>query len=142
MATVPVFFYGSYMSRQVLAEVGLRPDRLEAARLDGYEITIGALANLVDSPGAAVWGVVATATHDELERLYAHAQNVLGGVYLPRPVLVTTDAGEVEPALCYVADDLPQGNASAAYVERILEPARELGFPEEYIERLESFLPR
>ena len=103
--------------------------------------TIGPLANVRPSEGATVWGVVATLTHAELDRLYAHARNVLGGEYLPHPVLVATASRPAEPALCYVADELRQGPASADYVGRIVAPARKLGFPGEYIERLESFLP-
>ncbi|MCP4201074.1 MAG: gamma-glutamylcyclotransferase [bacterium] len=135
------FFYGSYINRSVLREVDLVPDRFEVARLDDYDISIRPLANVFESKGQTVWGVVASAGDQELERLYAHALEVLGGIYLPRLVPVSTGSETIEAALCYVADSLPEAPASADYVHRILAPARELGFPEEYIERLESFLP-
>lgn len=136
-----VFFYGSYINRSVLREVELEPARFEVARLDGYDISIGPLANVHKAEGKTVWGVLASATQDELDHLYAHARNVLGGVYEPQLVPVTTLSGRVEAALCYVAESLPKAPASADYVGRIVRPARELGFPAEYIERLESFLP-
>jgi hypothetical protein len=138
---VAVFFYGSYMSHRVLAEAGLFPERLEAAVLDGFDIVIRPLANLVRSDGCSVYGLLTVATHRELERLYAHARDVLGGVYLPHPVVVTTLAGQSVPALCYIAASLEPKPASSDYVDRIVGPAREHGFPASYISRLESFRP-
>lgn len=138
---VVTFFYGSYINPAVLREVDLVPDRIEVARLPGFDIEIRPLANLVPSELHSVYGILATATHAELERLYSHARDVLGGVYLPRAVLAQTLLGQVEPALCYVAPSLPAAQASSEYVGRIVEPARSYGFPDWYVRRLESFLP-
>jgi hypothetical protein len=135
------FFYGSYMNFAVLGEVGLAPERWEVARLGGFDIVIRPRANLVRSAEHCVYGIVATATHRELERLYAHAQDVLGEVYLPEAVLVETLAGTWRPALCYLAPAMEPRPAAADYVERIIAPARAHGFPEWYIRRLESFRP-
>jgi hypothetical protein len=135
------FFYGSYMNPAVLVENGIRPDRLVVARLPGYDIRIEPRANLLAAPGREVYGVLAAATHAELARLYAHAQDVLGETYLPHPVLVETDEGSL-PALCYLSASMAPRAAEAAYVDRILAPARQFGFPAEYIARLESFRPR
>src|SRR5262249_57809154 len=88
-----VFFYGSYMNRGVLREVGLEPQRWEAARLDGFDIQVRPRANLVRSDRHSVYGVLATATHAELARLYAHARDVLGEAYLPEAVLAGTADG-------------------------------------------------
>jgi hypothetical protein len=139
---VTVFFYGSYMSLDVLKGVGLVPDRVEVARLPGFEISIRPLANLVRSDRDAVYGILASATHRELERLYAHARDVLGGTYLPYPVVAHTLDGKLVPALCYIASSLEGGHADDEYVERILKPAREYNFPAWYIQRLESFRGR
>ena len=138
---VAVFFYGSYINRRVLGEVDLVPDRFEVARLPGFDISIRPLANLVPSDERTVYGVLAAATHAELDRLYAHARDVLGGTYLPHPVVAYSSSGSLEPCLCYVAPELEPAPASADYVARILEPARSLGFPSWYLRRLESFLP-
>lgn len=138
---VVVFFYGSYINPAVLREVDLAPDRIEVARLPGFDIEVRPLANLVPSDRHTVYGVLATATHAELERLYAHAREVLGGVYLPRAVLAHTLQGGMEPALCYIAPRQAPRPAAPVYLERILEPARALGFPDWYLRRLESFRP-
>jgi AIG2 family protein len=138
---VLVFFYGSYMNRAVLAEVGLAPVTWEVALLPDFDIRIAPRANLVRSPGGIVFGVLAAATHAELDRLYAHARNVLGEIYLPEAVLVHTRSDRWRPALCYLAARMVERGPELAYVERILQPARELGFPSWYVARLESFRP-
>ena len=128
------------MNRAVLAEVELAPARWEPAALPDYEIRIAPRANLVRAPGQLVYGVLASATQRELERLYRHAHEVLGELYLPEAVQVQTRSGR-EPALCYIAPRMDARPADPAYVQRILRPARELGFPAWYLEHLESFAP-
>ena len=135
---VRVFFYGSYMNVAVLREVDLVPQHLAVARLDGYDIKIAPRANLVPSTERCVYGVLADATHAELARLYAHAKTVLGETYLPHPVLVQSRAGAWLPALCYIAPSMEPAPPDPAYVDRIVRPARELGFPDWYIRRLEG----
>jgi hypothetical protein len=139
---VSVFFYGSYMNRGVLAEAGLDPERWEVGQLTGFDITIAPRANLVPSDRHSVYGILATATHAELARLYEHAKNVLGETYLPEAVLVQTRDGRWQPALCYICPDMEPRPAEDAYIDRIVEPARTHGFPEWYVERLESFRPK
>ena len=138
---VAVFFYGSYMNAAVLAQVGIVFDSFEVATLQGFDIEIGALANLVRSEGRQVYGLLTEATAAELERLYAHAADVLGGTYEPETVHVECRDGTRKPALCYIAAELPARPAAPDYIERILVPARQYGFPRWYVERLESFLP-
>jgi hypothetical protein len=135
------FFYGSYINFEVLKEVDLVPESWEVARLGGFDIRIGPRANLVRSDTDVVYGITATATHDELTRLYAHAKDVLGELYLPEPVLVETLDGKWRSALCYICPYMEPRPADPAYVERILGPARTYGFPQWYLDRLAEFLP-
>lgn len=69
------FFYGSYINFEVLKEVDLVPERWEVARLGGFDIRIEPRANLVQSDTDVVYGIAATATHEELTRLYVHAKD-------------------------------------------------------------------
>src|SRR5262245_62331363 len=124
-----VFFYGSYINFAVLKEVGLVPERWEVGRLGGFDIVIRPRANLVRSDRHSVYGIVATATHAELARLYAHARDVLGETYLPEAVLVETRDGRWRPALCYICPEMSPRPAEADYVERIAGPPRPYGFP-------------
>jgi hypothetical protein len=136
---VSVFFYGSYINPGVLSEVNFVPDQVEAARLPGFDIEIRPLANLVRSDEHTVYGILTSATHAELDRLYSHARDVLGGLYLPEAVVAYTLDGRLVPALCYLATGMEPAPAKPEYVQRILTPAREYGFPEWYLQRLESF---
>jgi cation transport regulator ChaC len=137
-----VFFYGSYMNADVLREVQLEPERLVPAKLSGFDIVIEPRANLVRSDDRVVYGVCAQATHEELDRLYAHARNVLGENYLPEPVLVELSDGSFRPALCYLCPQMTPRPAAEDYVDRILVPAERFGFPRWYLERIRSFKPR
>ena len=140
--SVWVFFYGSYINVDVLAEVDLIPAEVEVARLSGYDLRIAPLANLVPSTERSVYGILATATHRELHRLYVeHAQGVLGGTYEPEAVLAESRDGRWRPALCYLAHNMDEAEPAADYVGRIARPARQLGFPAWYCERIESFAP-
>ena len=135
-----VFFYGSYMNLDVLREVDLVPGAHEVATLPGYDIEIVPRANIFKSPGAVVHGIIATATHQELDRLYSeHAQKKLGGTWLPEAVIVSDKEGRMRPALTYIAPGLTPGPTDEAYVERIARPAEAYGFPANYVAKLRSF---
>jgi hypothetical protein len=140
------FFYGSYINFDVLREVELVPRQWEIARLSGFDIVIRPRANLVRNEGSCVYGIVATATHRELIRLYAHAKDVLGETYLPDAVLVETGVdrgwGTWRPALCYICPDMSPRPADPPYVDRIAGPARRYGFPDWYVARIERFRDR
>jgi len=135
------FFYGSYINLSVLKKVDLIPERVEIAKLNGFDITIQPIANLIRSDQNCVYGILATTTHAELERLYDHAEHFLGGVYLPEAVLTETLDGNWIPALCYIAPSLDPKPAVDDYIDHIVAAANEYGFPTWYIERLESFRP-
>jgi hypothetical protein len=135
------FFYGSYMNFDVLREVDIVPARWEVATVSGFDIVIRPRANLVASDQHRAYGILATATHSELARLYAHAKDVLGESYLPQAVLAETLDGKLRPALCYISPAMEPRPAAADYVERIVKPATALGFPAWYLQRLQSFLP-
>ncbi|MBM3275227.1 MAG: gamma-glutamylcyclotransferase [Candidatus Sericytochromatia bacterium] len=133
------FFYGSYINKRALAEVDFAPDQLEVARLGGFDIEIRPRANLVPSTCGMVYGILASPTHAELDRLYAHARDVLGETYLPQAVLVETLDGRYVPALCYICPEMADRPPDPAYIDHIVEPARAYGFPEWYLDEVESF---
>jgi hypothetical protein len=135
------FFYGSYINLNVLREVNYVPEKWEVARLAGFDIRIQPRANLVRSDQHSVYGILATGTHAELNRLYAHAKDVLGETYLPEAVLAEARDGKYKSALCYVCPAMDSRPATNEYVDRIVVPAREYGFPFWYLQRLEAFRP-
>jgi hypothetical protein len=132
---VSVYFYGSFINRAVLAKAGYRPRQWEVARLDRHNIVLNPLATLVRSDEHAVYGVLASATHGELARLYG--QDWVRE-YLPEAVVVSTSDSRLCAALCYIARGRTAPAPFENYLEKILEPARALGFPQWYIRRLEA----
>lgn len=140
--TVWTFFYGSNMNLEVLKRVDYVPQEVHVARLYGFDIEIRPLSNLVPCDRTCVYGILATGTHDELDRLYGrYVQGELGVIYLPRAVLCEKLDGTMIPALCYIAPEGPPAPADAEYLERVLVSARHFGFPDWYIRRLEDFRP-
>lgn len=137
---VDVFFYGSYINFDVLAEAGIDTRPYDLVRLPGYRLHIGPLANLVADDAHQAYGILTGLTHSELGTLYGeHARKKLGGEYYPEAVLVFNIRNALMPALCYLSHDMAPASPDPDYVDRILDPAREYGFPEDYLESIESF---
>lgn len=137
---IPVFFYGSYMNRAVLAEAGVTPQGWQVARLAGHRLVIAPHANLVIDRSAECWGFLTAMDHGALARLYdGHALGVLGQEYLPEAVQVSLESGEIRPALCYLAPDMALVGPDPAYVARIAAPAEAAGFPEAYVADIRGF---
>ena len=136
------FFYGSNMDLDVLKAVDYIPQKVEVARLSGYDIVISPLANLVRSSQDCVYGILASGSHDELERLYGrYVHDKLGATYLPYPVSCERRDGSLITALCYLCPSMEPAATNDAYLDKITGPARDFEFPEWYINRLEAFRP-
>jgi hypothetical protein len=107
----------------------------------GFDIEIAPRANLVRADQHVAYGIIAHATHSQLARLYSHAKDVLGEVYLPEAVIVQTLDEKWIPAMAYLCPEMEPRQADEAYVERIAAPAGKFGFPRWYIDRIDSFRP-
>ena len=136
--TVWTFFYGSFINLDVLQKVDYVPEQLEVAKCNGFDIRVEPLATLVPARDSSVYGIVATATHAELARLYS--QDWVG-TYLRHAVTVETIDGKSRPALCYIAPVDEPKPPTSDYLDRIIGPAKEYGFPDWYIARIERFRP-
>ncbi len=131
--TVESFFYGLFMSVEVLRQSGARPVDPRRSYVDGYRLAIGERATLIPCHGGRCYGMLIGLTYAELDRLYGSP-----GLtdYRPAPVLAQTVGGTAVPALCYILPAPPRERANAGYAARLQELARELGFPAEYVESL------
>lgn len=132
---VPVFFYGSFIRPEVMARGGLRPDRIEVARLDGFDIRIDPHASISRRPGHSICGIVVHATHDELGRLYA--QDGVG-LFLPEAVVVSTADDRLVPVPCFISPAHGGQPPDLDYLARLVAAARGHGFPAWYLDRLAS----
>mgnify|MGYP000997884441 CR=1 FL=1 len=130
---IAVFFYGSFMRREVLARGGFEPDYIDVAKLNGFDINIDPHANIHRSDQHAIYGILVRATHEELKRLYS-MEGV--GVFLPEAVIVEMQDGRLCPALCYIPPEPGNKPADRDYLECLIKVACEYNFPDWYIERL------
>lgn len=133
---IPVFFYGSFMRPDVMASAGYVPDRIQVARLSGFDMRVCPHACIVRSSEHAVYGILVRASHEELDRLY-HRDGV--GAFLPEAVVVEMDIGGLVPAMCYIPPAEQDCPAEADYLEKLLVAAKGYGFPQWYVQRLERF---
>ena len=131
------FFYGGFINLHILKELGVELAEYEVAQLSGYDIQILPVVNLVKSDKDSVYGIVTPITHKDLEQLIKG----LTEKYLPEAVVVRTYDEKWRPALCYIANSMEPRPASDNYIDNIVKPAKEFGFPLWYIEKLETFRP-
>ena len=129
------YFYGSFIRREVMGRGGFSPVRVEVARLSGFDIEFRPHANIFPSAQHSIYGILVSATHKELDRLYS-MDGV--GIFLPEAVLVETMGGHSQPALCFIPPEMGTKPADREYVDLIINAGREYGFPEWYLEHLAS----
>jgi gamma-glutamyl AIG2-like cyclotransferase len=136
-----VFFYGTFMNRDVLINHGVTPTSIVPARLNGFELYIRPRVNLARSDRWCAYGVITEVTHEDLARLYSELERSFGLKYFPEPVLTEAFDGTVRPALCYLAPHMDDAPATKEYVNELAEAVRAAGLPEWYAELVESFGP-
>ena len=130
---VAVFFYGLFMDESLLASRGTCPSRSVIGHVDGYRLRIGKRATLVPERDSRAYGVLMTLGRHEATALYSD-ESVSD--YVPEPVCVTLPGGVTEQAVCY---NLPPGKlegANPAYAKALLKLATDLGFPDEYLDKI------
>ena len=137
---VHVFFYGPFMSRELLEKAGVSKRAFAPATLPGFDFVIAPRATLVDSGDGVVYGILANLTHNELLKLYkTHLPAQTETPYLPEAVLVKTRGGKIVPATVYLASETVTGTPSNEYVDNLAQIADSYGFPQWYVERIQSF---
>jgi hypothetical protein len=139
---VDVFFYGTFMNPTVLADLGVMVDKMEPAKVEGFELYIRPRANLTRAEQSSAYGGLAATTHEDLDRLYNSLRKSYGVNYLPEPVLVETLDGQQRPALCYIAPEMRESQAPRELIDRLASCVRGLGLPEWYARHVESFAPK
>ena len=132
---IAAFFYGSFIRKDVMALGGFYPQQIEVAKLSGYDIAFDPHANIFHSDQHAICGILVYPSHQELSKLYAR-DGV--GVFLPEAVLVETSDHKLVPAMCYVPPARGSQSADLVYVEKLIESAKEHGFPAWYLSRLQN----
>jgi cation transport regulator ChaC len=142
------FAYGSNMCRATFVERrGIRPLAAERAFLDGYRLSFDlpvgpgerGVANLVAEAGARTWGVAYRLSADVCDFL-DRTEGVHRGFYRRLPVDVVAGDGRRLAAFAYQGDARSaERKPSARYLGILLDGAREIGLPAEYVAWLEAF---
>ena len=138
---VRVFFYGTFMSAEVLARYGIHVENVTRARVHNFDIYIRPRVNLISKTGASVYGGVVSVTHEELDRIYQGLEKQFGLKYLPEAVLAEPieRTAESEPVLCFITAQMEPGAPDPEYVRELATCVRALNLPESYALQIESF---
>ena len=134
----PIFFYGLFMSAELLREQGLHPSSLGVAELAGYRLHIGARASLIRDDAGRCYGVLMDLPSAEAEALYAPAD--VRDYRAEEVRVIQRESGRELSALVY---NLPAEALSAAsnsdYARKLAELARELELPPSYVDEIAAF---
>lgn len=141
------FAYGSNMSARQMAERCPGAETMGSAVAEGWQLRFdrpsrrwgGHVADIVQTPGSATWGVLWRVTPTHLAALDGF-EGVATGAYR-RINLVVRQPGESDlHAESYaVCEPGVVGNPSSAYLGVILAGAMEHRLPDEYVRQLQSF---
>jgi hypothetical protein len=128
---IDVFFYGLFMDEALLRTKGITSPNLRVGSVPGFQLRIGNRATLVPIPGERVFGVIASLSHAELERLYSEpsVQD-----YKPEAVLAHLLNGEILAVLCFNLAESPSANEhNPDYAAKLRALAAKLQLPPDYV---------
>jgi AIG2 family protein len=136
------FAYGSNMHGAIMRTHAPNAVSLGPARLDGYRfvITADGYASIAPHRSACV--------HGRLWRLTARDrvtldlwENIAAGLYRAQ-MLPVIAAGKRRRALIYIARRRPRGQPRPGYMEIVVQAARELALPPDYIGALQRWVSK
>ena len=131
MRKIDVFFYGLFMDEDLLRSRGVTPTNLRPGSVSGFQLRIGNRATLVPAQSDRVFGLVASLSHADLERLYSEPSV---SAYRPEAVLADLSNGEVVAALCFNLPEPPSaGERNVDYASKLRSLAERLNFPADYV---------
>ena len=134
-----VFFYGLYMSPDILTSKAVEPRDPRIGFAAGYRLRLGNMATLLRAEDAQAYGIVYSLTHEEIDRLYP--QQGLD-MYVSEAVLVTLDSGNSPrerrcqrvAALCKNLLIPPEDNESNPdYEKKLVQCMRHLNVPTTHV---------
>lgn len=136
------FAYGANMHRAVMRRHAPDAQAFGIASLADHRfvITADGYASIAPAPGLSVHGLLWRITPRDRVTLDAW-ENVAGGLYHAEMLSVQRE-GQHSPALIYVAREGPLGQPRVGYMEVVIEAARILELPPDYIALLQDWLPK
>ena len=135
MRKINVFFYGLFMDETLLQAKGITLPNLRVASVPGFQLRIGTRATLVPAPSGRVFGLIASLSHNELERLYSEPSVQ---AYRPEAVLAYLTNGETLAALCFNLVEPPSSDEhNLDYASKLRSLAERLNFPSDYVSSIQ-----
>jgi hypothetical protein len=136
------FAYGANMHRNVMRRHASAAEPIGAAALADHRfiITTDGYASVAPSLALTVHGVLWRITPRDRVMLDAWV-NVAGKLYRAE-ILPVRHAGQVRPALVYIARPLRRGQPKPGYMELVVAAAKAWHLPADYIASLQHWLPR
>jgi len=137
-ASVPYFSYGSNMAPAGMEERCAAPSVLGVATVPGYQFRIAkrGYSTMVPDPGSVVYGLLWSLSDEDLAALDQY-EGVPAGHYT-RTTIPVQFRGKQTEAQVYLAADPAPGTARPGYLEAVVQAARDLGLPPEYVADLEG----
>jgi cation transport regulator ChaC len=134
------FAYGSNMHSAIMRKHAPDAVPVGVARLPGYRflVTADGYASVEPARGRSVHGIMWRLTPRDRVTLDAW-ENVAGGLYRA-VILPVYFAGRRRLALVYVGRRRPPGQPKAGYMEIVVEAARALELPPDYITSLQQWI--
>ena len=142
------FAYGSNMAGAVMDAVCAEHRFLGPARLPGYRLafmrrsvrTGTGVADIVPDPHGSVWGALYELERERLGAL--DRKETLGSAYAHLDVVVLTEDGASHRAMAYsvIAKEPVEVRPSLAYVQGLVQGARERSLPEDYVASLQALV--
>ena len=133
----PYFAYGSNMASENVGKYCASPTILGVVAVPGYQFRIAkhGYGTMVEDTDAEIHGLLWSLTDDDLRSLDEY-EGLGDGHYYRASILVLFEGNSIE-AQVYLATDPAPGKARAGYLDQVVEAARELALPREYISMLE-----
>lgn len=142
------FAYGSNMAGPVMAAACAEHRFLAPARLPGYRLafmrrsvrTGTGVADILPDPEGGVWGALYELERERMGSL--DAKETLGSAYEHLDVVVLTDDGTSHGAMAYsvIAKEPVEVRPSLAYLQGLLQGARERSLPVDYLAWLQALI--
>jgi gamma-glutamylcyclotransferase len=142
------FAYGSNMAGPVMDAACAEHRFLGPARLPGYRFafmrcsvrTGTGVADILPDPESSVWGALYELERDRLGPL--DRKETLGSAYEHLDAIVLTGDGASHSAMAYsvIAKETVEVRPSLAYVEGLIQGARERSLPKDYLASLQALM--
>ena len=135
------FAYGSNMSRGLMRARCPNATALGIATLAGWRFVVNpdGMGSIARCAGSVLHGVLWRVTLRDLAAINAY-ESVDTGLYLRRTLPVRRGGG-IAPALVYIARRRGKGTPRPAYIDVVVEAAREWKMPAAHIRALKRWSP-